>query len=541
MKVVTTAEMQLLDSLAVSEFKIPGALLMENAARGLIDKIEEKIGSVSGTSVVLLCGGGNNGGDGIAAARHLRMRGARFYVYLFTPLEKLSKETQAMFRAMHFETTLYPQGSFTFEALEKNLSESHLIIDALLGTGLSRAVTGDYQKAIDCINNVRRKRNITVISVDIPSGISADTGEQQGSAVLADYTFTMGLPKRGLFMREGLLCRGQWDVIDIGFPKELIDHADIRVELVSPNHLTGFPNQRPLDANKSTFGHLLVIAGSRGKKGAAALASLSALRVGTGLVTTALPHSSDSITPSVMEAMTLPVSETDEGTLSLKSEEDIWEASAGKSAIAIGPGLSQNLETVRLILNLIAHIESPMVIDADAINALATDLSILSHKKSPVILTPHPGEMARLVGTSSKKIQEDRIGYAISFAKKWGVIVVLKGAHTIIADPAGSVFISNTGNPGMATAGVGDVLTGMIGGFLAQGVDPIQSAIFGVVLHGIAGDIAAQKNGQISLIASDIIKKIPKAILTVMDKGRWPSITFNNPHRTYHKRRQTHS
>ncbi|MEK7286190.1 MAG: NAD(P)H-hydrate dehydratase [Nitrospirota bacterium] len=532
MRVVTAEEMKRLDRTAMSEFKIPSQLLMENAARGLVDKIEEKIGSVYGLSIAILCGGGNNGGDGLAAARHFRMRGANFQVYLFSPLSKLSKETRAMFQAMHFEPTLYPAGSFTFEALEKNLSESHLIIDALFGTGLSRPVTGKNQEAIDCINKVRQERNITVVSVDIPSGISANTGEQLGTAVFADYTFTMGLPKLGLFMRDGLLCRGQWDVIDIGFPKQLIDHVDIKVELVGPGDLVGFPKSRPIDANKNAFGHLLMIAGSRGKTGAAAMASLAALRVGTGLVTTALPHASDLIASIVMEVMTIPLSETQEGTLSLKSEGDILEASSGKSAIAIGPGLSQHPESVHLILNLIANIEAPMVIDADAINALASDLSILSHKKGPVILTPHPGEMGRLLGVSSKKIQEDRFGCATAFAKKWGVIVVLKGAHTVIAAPSGACFISNTGNAGMATAGSGDVLTGMIGGFLAQRVDPLHAAIWGVVLHGLAGDIAARKVGEISLIASDIIKKIPNAILAATGEGHRPY---------YKKRRHRHS
>jgi NAD(P)H-hydrate epimerase len=281
---------------------------------------------------------------------------------------------------------------------------------------------------------------------------------------------------------------------------------------------------------------LLVIAGSRGKKGAAAMTSLSALRVGTGLVTTALPLSSDSITSVAMEVMTLPVAETEEGTLSLKGEAKLLQECDAKDAVAIGPGLSQNPETVLLILSLIAKISVPMVIDADAINALSENLETLGKKKGAVILTPHPGEMGRLLGISTEKVQEDRISHAASFARKWDVIVVLKGAHTIIANPDGRVFISNTGNPGMATAGTGDVLTGMIGGFLAQGVAPLPAALWGVVLHGLAGDIAKRKQGAISLIASDIIQKIPKAILSTITANDSLSAVFNNSQWPRHKR-----
>jgi len=498
MKVVTAEEMKALDERAVSEFKIPSLLLMENAARGFVDQVEEKIGRVADLHVSILCGKGNNGGDGIAAARHFRMRGAIVTVILFSPIEAFTGDTQTMLTAW-----ISTGGTISHEM---NLSESHIIVDALLGTGLSHPVGRDFEEAILAIN----KAHGTVVSVDIPSGISANTGEMLGAAVMADYTFTMGLPKRGLFLREGLQCRGKWDVIDIGFPKALIDQANIKVVLADLKSLT----PRPLESHKGTFGHLLIIAGSRGKKGAAAMASLAALRAGCGLVTTALPHSIDSISPTVMEVMTLPVAETEEGSLSLKSEHDLLKAIDGKDCVAIGPGLSQHPETVRLILNLITQIEIPMVIDADGINALAIDLSVLKNKKGAIILTPHAGEMGRLLGLSAETIQRDRIGTASSFAQKWNVIVVLKGAHTLVAVPNGDVTISNTGNPGMATAGTGDVLTGMIGGLAAEGMSPISAAIRGVVLHGLAGDIARDEFGESSMTASDVINKIHKAILT---------------------------
>jgi NAD(P)H-hydrate epimerase len=508
MKVVTAEEIKALDRVAVSQFNMPSLLLMENAARGFVDKIEEKITRVLGLPIIILCGRGNNGGDGIAAARYFKDRGAIATVVLFSPIEQHTGDSKTMLTAW-----LRTGGDVLFadDTLEKKCSENRLIVDALLGTGLSHPVGDDFEKAILLINKTRSP-NITVVSVDIPSGISANTGERMGAAVEADYTFTMGLPKRGLFLREGLQCRGSWDIVDIGFPKALVEQANINVSLIGPADLKGVFSPRPLGAHKGTFGHLLIIAGSRGKKGAVVMSALSALRSGAGLVTTALPYSIDTISQSAMEAMTLPVAETKEGALSLKAEKNILNAIAGKNAVAIGPGLSQHQETVRLILNLITQIEVPMVIDADGLNALASDLSVLKNKKGAIILTPHAGEMGRLMGVSAETVQKDRIGMASSFAQKWGVIVVLKGAHTLIAAPDGSVAISNTGNPGMATAGTGDVLTGIIGGFLAGGIDVKTAAIQGVVLHGLAGDIACHDMGEVSLIAGDVIQNIPHAI-----------------------------
>ncbi len=541
MKIVTAAEIKQLDQQATADFKIPSLLLMENAARGMVDQIERKWGCVADRSVAVLCGSGNNGGDGIAAARHIEMRHGEAIVYLLSPIDKLSGDAKTMLDTwIGIGGKLQVVGSFSFDEMTLILSESDLIIDALLGTGLSHPVHGPYKEAIDCINNVRETYKIPVVSVDIPSGISADTGEMLGAAVHADYTFTMGLPKRGLFLRDGLERRGAWDVVDIGFPKKMIDNAPLKVNLIGLTNLTeetslslprpaeavrslppmGPPSSpRRLNAHKGDFGHLLVIAGSKGKKGAAALTALASLRCGVGLVTVALPQSIDTIAPTVMEAMTLPLLETDEGTLSLQNEKTLIEAANGKKAVAIGPGLSQNRETVQLVINLIHQITAPMIIDADGINALATDLSVLKKRDrathGAVILTPHPGEMGRLLGVRTDTVQKDRIGIAVEFAKTWDVIVVLKGAHTVIADPNGEVFLSNTGNPGMATAGTGDVLTGMIATALAQGISPIDAAVWGVVLHGLAGDIGCETSGEVSLIATDLIENIPKSIIAV--------------------------
>ncbi len=514
MKVVTADEMKLLDQRASSDYAIPSLLLMENAARGLVDQIERKFGILHQKQVVILAGCGNNGGDGLAAARHLRMRGADVVVYLLSPIEKVEGDAKTSLRIwMQSGGILHDIAHIKWQKLKQDLKDSDLIVDALLGTGTSRPVEGDYARAILLINQegkeTARQSGRPVVAVDIPSGISADTGEVLGVAVKADYTFTIGLPKRGLFMQAGLEHRGAWNVVDIGLPPSLIEQSDLSCELIVPSDLMHLIPLRPLGAHKGAFGHLLVIASSRGKRGAAIMSSLAALRSGAGLVTCAHPKSLD-VGAFPMEVMTSPLPESQEGTLSLSALPLLLKAMEGKSAVAIGPGLSQNEETVKLIQNLIMETPLPMVVDADGVNAVALDLSILKKRRGELILTPHPGEMGRLIGKGSDAVQKDRFSIATNFAQKWGVTLILKGAHTLIATPDGQIQVNNTGNSGMATAGTGDVLTGLIAGWIAQGVSPVDAAALGVYLHGLAGDLAKQAFG--SLIASDLIEKIPEAM-----------------------------
>lgn len=506
MKVTTSEEMKALDWRATREYLIPSLMLMEQAGWGIADRIAARYGAVKGKKIRVVAGRGNNGGDGLAAARHLREKGAHVAVYLLNPIEKIEGEASVNLDIwMKSDGVLHPLGTVSWEEMGKDFQTSDLIIDALLGTGLSRTPQGDYVQAISLINRSKCR----VVSVDLPSGISADTGERLGIAVKADYTLTLGLPKRGLFVNDGVEYRGDWDRIDVGFPQKLIDQAAITTHLVCG--LPDFPPLRPVNVHKGVFGHLMVIAGSVGKKGAAKMTSLAALRCGAGLVTSAIPKSLDPAF-GVVEGMTLPLPETDEGTLALPAASMILDALRGKSAIALGPGLSQHPETVALIRHLIVEIGLPMVIDADGLNAIAADPTLLAAKKGPLVLTPHPGEMGRLLGVKSDVIQKDRFTVAADFAKKWDLVLVLKGAHTLIAAPDGAISINNSGNSGMATAGTGDVLTGMIGGWLAQGIDPLTAARWGVYLHGLAGDLAAKKTGEISLMASDLIGHIPEAI-----------------------------
>ncbi len=511
MKVVTAAEMKVLDERASSRYKIPSLLLMENAARGMVDAIEESYGAVKGKQVSILAGRGNNGGDGLAAARHLRMRGALVGVYLFSP-EALVRGDAKIFLEIWQECggALRVEGAFTLEQLATDLSKSDLVMDAFLGTGLSKAITGRYPEIFEVINRCAK----TVIACDIPSGVSADTGEILGTAIKADATMTMAMPKRGHFMQAGLSHCGTLHVIDIGFPEALIEESGLNVSLITPHSLKGLLRPRIKGVHKGTMGHLLVLAGSSGKAGAAQMTTLSALRVGTGLVSTALPKSIEKgFSYHTMEAMTLPLPETKSGSIAMRAEKQLIEAAAGKTALAFGPGLSQHPDSQHLVLKLISSVSVPIVIDADGINAVAVELATLKKKRGPLVLTPHPGEMGRLIGKSAADVQKDRFNIAAEFAKRWDVILILKGAHTIVALPDGRRWVNNTGNPGMATAGMGDALTGMIAGFIAQGLAPEDAARLAVFLHGRAGDLAADLRGKAGLLTSDLIDQIPQAMV----------------------------
>lgn len=510
MKIVTASEMKSLDHRASSEYKIPSLLLMENAARGLVDEIEKTLFPVKGKRVCIISGRGNNGGDGLAAARHLRMRGASVCVFLFSEAGRISGDAKISLDIWRVtEGELYEIDHFTDELLTRHLEASDLLIDAFLGTGLSKPLSGDVARWIDLVNAASKP----TVAVDIPSGISADFGHVLGVAIKADLTVTIALPKRGHYMQDGLTHCGSLSVVDIGFPDVLLDQANLKVSLITPDDVIGMLPSRKKGAHKGTMGHLLVIAGSLGKQGAPQMTALAALRSGAGLVTLALPQSIEKgVSLQTMELMTLPLPESGSGSIALSGEKEVINAIEGKRVVAIGPGLSQDPETQELIKHLITKVSVPLVIDADGINALATDLSILKQKKGPVILTPHPGEMGRLMGLSAEAVQKDRFNIAAQFAKEWGVILVLKGPHSIISLPEGLLWVNNTGNPGMATSGIGDALTGMIAACIAQGLSPEQSAILGVYLHGLAGDLAAAQKGEAGLITSDLIHHIPHAL-----------------------------
>jgi hydroxyethylthiazole kinase-like uncharacterized protein yjeF len=430
---------------------------------------------------------------------------------LLTPITDLSRDTAAMYRRLIRVAGRAAIVRFrSADQVRLLLASSDILVDALLGTGLSSIVTGTYREAIELINRAGKP----VISVDIPSGLHADTGVILGQAIRATMTITCGLPKLGLYVDAGIDQAGAIRVVDIGIPPAYVDAIESRTLLLTSDcAFRSLPDRVP-SAHKGTFGHAGIIAGSVGKTGAAALAAQAALRVGAGLVTVATPSSvNDVLEAKLLEAMTMPLPETKARTLARSGLDRVLTFIQTRTAIAIGPGLSTHHETVELVQSLMKHLNRPSVLDADALNALTGRASLLTECKTPPILTPHPGEMARLeVDATTQSVNADRIGTARRFARERGVFVVLKGARTVIARPDGLVAICPTGNPGMATAGTGDVLTGMIVGLLAQGVSAWDAACAATYFHGSAGDLASQRLGQPGMLASDLIAQIPYAL-----------------------------
>jgi len=510
MRVVTAQEMQDLDRRTIEEYRIPALTLMENAGRRVVEEIERNGGPVKDKSFVIAAGKGNNGGDGLVIARLLLERSARVSVFLLTPPDALRGDARTQLeRFQKLSGGISVLKDETFADLERELSRSDWVVDALFGTGLSSPVEGLAARMIAAINASEKP----VAAVDLPSGIHTDTGRVMGCAVRAAITVTFALPKRGLLLHPGSDYTGRLTVADIGIPPELVRGIPMDLEWITPADVAGLLKHRPMSAHKGRFGHVLVIAGSVGKSGAAVMASLSALRVGAGLVTLALPSGLEASLPDrPMEIMTLPLPQTAEGSLGKDALEPILKFAGDKTVAAIGPGLSTHPETADVVRGLITKLAIPMVIDADGLNNLVGRLDLLKQSRAPVVLTPHPGEMARLIGSTTAEVQADRLGVANEFVRRHPVTLVLKGARTIIASPSGAAAINSTGNPGMATAGTGDALTGMIAGLIAQGHAPETAAHLGVYLHGLAGDLAAAELGGVGLLAGDLIHRIPSAI-----------------------------
>lgn len=519
MKIVSAAQMKELDRRTIAEAKVPGATLMERAGSGVVTAMERAAGSLSGKTVAILCGKGNNGGDGFVVARLLRKRRARIRVLLLAHPGDLSGDAKTMHRKF-----LSVAGAKSVlaapapDAIRDALVQSDMIVDALLGTGLSATVSAPYRAAIEAINEA----SVPVVAVDLPSGIHADTGAVMGAAVRADMTVTFGLPKLGLYTGAGLDHAGRIEVVDIGIPRTFVETIASRVSLITMETVRRLIPDRRVSSHKGTYGHAGIVAGSVGKTGAAAMAARAALRVGAGLVTVATPASvNDTLEAKLLEAMTVPMPETKARTLARAGLEEILSFVNARTAVAIGPGLTTHPETVELIHALLPRLEKPSVLDADALNALAGRTSLVEQCKVPPILTPHPGEMARLVeGASARAINDDRIGAAMAFAQGRRVMLVLKGARTVVAHPDGRAAVCPTGNPGMATAGTGDVLTGMIVGLLAQGLSPWDAACAGTYLHGLAGDLAAAERGLAGMIAGDVIEQIPHALTGTVHGAR---------------------
>jgi hydroxyethylthiazole kinase-like uncharacterized protein yjeF len=510
MKVVNAEEMRKIDKESIERFGIPGVVLMERAGLAVVSKIKELY---SQKRVIVLSGSGNNGGDGLVVARELHNEGWDVKVFLTSMPEYLKADALLQYKtAINIGVDIKP----IKELIVNNssiITHHSIIVDALLGTGLSKNITGKLSEVISLIN----KSNKPVISIDIPSGISSDSGQVMGEAVKAQYTVTFGLPKRGHLLYPGAEHTGELFIEDIGFPEKLLRSDKINVELLERNNVAALIPERREYSHKGDYGHVFIVAGSRGKTGAAIMAAKACLRTGAGLVTLGIPESLADIFQSLAtEEMTLILPDKGNGTLSKKASGIILDFLKEKAdLLAIGPGIGVSDDTEKIVKTLIKNSSSPIIIDADGINSIGSEREIFSKAKAPLILTPHPGEMSRLISQKSKisiqEIEKDRIHAAISFAKKTRTHLVLKGVPTIVALPDGNAFINSTGNSGMASGGTGDVLTGMISGFLSQTMNPVHASLLGVYMHGLAGDVAANDKGLHSMIATDIIDRIPDA------------------------------
>ena len=516
MELVTAAEMRELDRAAIEGRSIPSIRLMENAGQAVVRAMERLFAPLRGKTVTIVVGKGQNGGDGLVVARLLRQRGCKTHVALLAPPASLTGDAAINLRRFQRggNRCRKADGAADFEAALRSLCRrSDLLVDAIFGTGLNAPVKGRAASAIALMNASGRP----IIAIDLPSGLDGDTGAVWGTAITAALTVTLARPKRGLYLGVGPNHTGLIRMADIGIPADLIAAAKIPVTLLQAEDIRPFFPKRPRTAHKGTFGHAGIIAGSAGKTGAAAMAAMAALRVGTGLVTVAAPQSvSDALEAKLLEAMTCPVPETEARTLSRQALEPLLTFAADKTALAIGPGIGTHPETQALVHSLLVEAKRPMVLDADGLNAVAGHADVLGRASGPLILTPHPGEMARLLGTTAAEVQRDRLGAASRLAREQNVCVVLKGAGTVIAAPDGRLAVNSTGNPGMATAGTGDVLTGLLAGLLAQGLPVWEAACAGVYLHGLAGDLAALEQGEAGVIAGDVIRAVPRAIQHIL-------------------------
>jgi len=506
MKFCTAEEMRRLDHKTIFECGIPGVVLMENAGRGAAVLTRQYFGDLAGRKIVVLCGRGNNGGDGLVMARIFHGWLAEVKVVLLAERGAVQGDAR-----INLDIALN-MGLEIVEVREEahlegfDLGEADLIIDAILGTGLNTEVRGLYRRVIELVNQAAGP----VVAVDVPSGLDADTGRILGAAIKADLTVTFGLPKVGLLLAPGENLAGRLEVVDIGIPPHVLAEADPGKELLLEDTLVGLLRPRAGDGHKGHYGHALIVACSPGKTGAGAMTGLAAARTGAGLVTLAVPAGLNPILEEkVTEVMTEPLPEGEPGFLASQSLDRILELARGKSVLALGPGLGTRPESAELVRSLVQTVELPLVIDADGLNALAGQTEILKKAKGEVVLTPHPGEMARLIGRSPAQVQADRLGAAGDFARSHGVIVVLKGHRTVVAAPDGRLFLNTTGGPHMASGGMGDILTGMIAGLISQGIAPLDAAGLAVLVHGLAADQTAEEKGPVGLLASDLLERLP--------------------------------
>lgn len=502
MKIVSAEEMRAIDRLTSERFGVPSLTLMENAGSAVTDHVLSHYGSAQ--RIVVFCGKGNNGGDGFVAARQLHERGKNVRVIVLADSTELRGDAATMYRKLPVEAVAVHSGE---ELSRAGASQADLFVDAILGTGFKPPVKGVYAEAIQLLNRC----DAPVVAVDIPSGADADgMAPQQGIVARANSIVTFTAPRPAHVF--SLLTEGPTCVAPIGSPPEAIV-SSLRLNVITSTDIAPLIGPRPANSNKGLYGHVLVVGGSLGKAGAAAMAGMSALRAGAGLATVA---TAKSVLPTVAafypELMTEPLPETAAGTIATEARLRIDEVLKNVTVLAIGPGISRDPHTTTFVRSLVANAKQPMVLDADGLNAFQGHTHEMNGSGRTLVITPHPGEMGRLAACSTKDVQNDRLGVARHFAREHNAIVVLKGNRTLVVQPNGDAWVNTTGNPGMSTGGTGDILTGMVAAMIGQHPsDPMLAVCAAVHLHGLAGDVMRGIMGEHSLVATDLLRGLPDA------------------------------
>ncbi|MDJ0851873.1 MAG: NAD(P)H-hydrate dehydratase [Myxococcota bacterium] len=510
---VTAEAMRALDRHTIEGLGVPGDVLMESAGRAAVAEVLAEL--PPGTEVLVVCGAGNNGGDGFVVARHLRLLGVPVRVALLAEPQQLRGDAAANHaRALAVGVPM--------EGARWRAPRRGVIVDALFGTGLSRNVEKAAAASVKRIAAARAPE-VRVVALDLPSGIGSETGQVLGAAVKADVTVTFGLPKLGLALEPGRSLAGRVVVARIGIVDQA-PGAEVSAWLWTRAEAGGRLPERPAAGHKGTFGHVLVVAGSEGKTGAAALAAESAGRVGAGLVTVACPAGlNDILEVKCTEAMTVPVADTSERAFAASAEEALVALAAERSAVGLGPGIGRSAETAKLVRALAPRIGCPLALDADALHAFADDPSALRARPAPTVLTPHPGEAAALLGGRPAELNRDRPGAARRLAALTGCVVLLKGAATVVADPGGDIAVNPTGGPALGSGGTGDVLLGMVAGLLAQKQGAAEAAALAAFWHGLAADHIAARRGPAGLLAGELARELPEAAERLRDAASAPA------------------
>ncbi len=511
MKILNSGQMREIDRRAIEEIGIPGSVLMENAGIRIAEEILKRFPFPAEERIVVVAGRGNNGGDGFVVARHLANRGARPVVLLLADLADLKGDAalQAGIAARMGIEVIEASTELCWKKQKMTLAHATLIVDAIFGTGLAKPAEGLQAAAIADLN----KAGGFKVAVDLPSGLSADSAEIIGPAVRADLTVALAALKIAHVFPPAAGLAGELVVADIGIPPALFRIPELQLEMLEPRDILPFFKPRRRDGHKGTYGHLAVVAGSLGKTGAAGMTAKAALRTGAGLVTVGTPaRCLPLVARTMLEIMTEPLPETAAGAVSAEAVPAALRMIQGKNAVVLGPGLTSGAPTAAFLLALLPKIEVPVVLDADGLNILAGHLDLLKRMKAPAVLTPHPGEFARLTGRTVPEVMAGRLDLVPQFARAHNVHLVLKGYRTLIAAPNGRVFVNPTGNPGMATGGSGDVLSGILGSLIVQEKDFLGAILASVYIHGLSGDLAASRLGERALVAGDLIRCLPAAV-----------------------------